>query len=234
MQIFKIKKIKNNSIYLHDDDIHHILKVLHKKNGDVIFCTDNKKIYETKIISSIPMILEIISEKDNEIIPYNINCYIGVIDKKAFETTLINLNQLNCKSITPVLFSRSQGNIKYDNIRLLKIVDESNKQCGRINSIAINNTITFEQMLDKIDGDNWIVAYEKESSKNNIIHQKGVFNIIIGPEGGITLNEYKSLMSKNIKSISLTNTILKTEIASTYLASIIINKIKNGEEHEQD
>lgn len=225
MHIFKINKIKNNSIYLHNDDIHHIVKVLHKKVGDVIFCTNNNLIYETKISNINPLILEIVSWKENEINPYNINCFLGLIDKKSFEEALININQLNCKTITPVLFSRSQSNIKYDYERLNKIIVESNKQCGRINGIILNNIISFDDMLNMINGDNWVLAYENENNSSKL-EKSNEFNVIVGPEGGITICEYEKLIKKGVRPMLLTNTILKAEIAMTYICSVLIDKIK--------
>lgn len=225
MHIFKIEKIKKNSIYLYKDDIHHILNVLHKKIGENILCSDGSKIYLTKIKSKSPFILEILSEKENILKEYNINFYIGVIDKKSFEDAAIFLNQANCKSITPVFFSRSQGNIFYDFDRLKKIIEESNKQCQRVNGININSPISFHEMTNLINNKNWFVAYENE--KNNIELDCGYLdeiNIIIGPEGGITIDEINSISSLGAKSIKLTSTILKTQVAAIFLAGMMISK----------
>lgn len=230
MRIFRAEKIKDNSIYLYKDDVHHILTVLHKKNNDIIFCNFETSLYECKIKNTKPFILEIISTKSCDIEPYDLNVYMAVIDKKNFEIIVRSLNELNCKSITPVYLERSQRNIVLDQGRLERLVFESNKQCSRINGLELRPSINFSQMIDLIrkENNNWFFAYENEEEpfKDIKINQQQSINIIIGPEGGFTINEAEELIKQNVKSIKLTNTILRAETAAIYIASILIEKIK--------
>ncbi len=231
MRFYRIKKIINNSIYLYEDDIHHINNVLRLKNNEKIKCVYGNKIYLTSIKSNKPFILEIISIEENNILPYNVNIFLGIIDKKYFEIAIKFLNELNCKSITPVWFNRSQRNIKLDFNRLKNIIIESNKQCQRVDLMNINEPIQFSEMINiikKNNQSNWFLAYENEQNKLNEINLNFDYdvNLIIGPEGGITVDEYNLLLESNVKSLKLTNTILRAETAAIYFASIFINILK--------
>ncbi len=230
MRIFKAEKIKDNSIYLYKDDVHHILDVLHKKTNDIIFCSFETIIYECRIKDIKPFLLEVISQKEYDLKPYPLNIYMAVIDKKNFEIVVRSLNELNCNSITPVYLQRSQHNIILDEKRMDRIVEESNKQCCRTNGLIINKSINFNQLIELINNqkENWFFAYENEESnfQNISIKENKPINLIIGPEGGFTIQEAETLINNNVNSIKLTNTILRAETAAIYLASVLIEKIK--------
>lgn len=232
MQRFSVQNIKGK-IYFSEIDIKHITKVLRKKIGDKIECIDqdNAIIYGTiKMLS--PFIINVDSVKLINIKQYNIDVYISILKKNSFELVIEKLNELNIKSITPILFERTQHNINLDFNRLNRIVDESNKQCKRINKIKINDTINYKMLLKLIDKNkNFIFANEKE--KNNLISNSTInyeknISLIIGPEGGFSENEIKEL-TKKCSSVTLTNTILRAETAAIYLTACIIEEIKKHE-----
>ncbi len=232
MRIFKVEKIKANSIYLYKDDVHHILDVLHKKTNDIIFCSFESTIYECKIINTKPFILGILSKKESCLEPYQLNIYMAVIDKKNFETIIRSLNELNCLSITPVYFQRSQHNISLDEKRMERIVEESNKQCTRTQGLKIRQAIDFNQLINLISLEKsyWFFAYENEERDYQSIQliKKTPVNLIIGPEGGFTINEVQELVNHQVCSLKLTNTILRAETAAIYFTSILIEKIKEN------
>ena len=151
MPKFKILKILNNVIFLSEEDELHIKKSLRKKIGDKLFCFDDLNEYETLIKSTDKLKLEIVSKHvlSNDVL--NINIFLGVIDKNNFELALRKLNEINCKSITPVFFERSQKNIKLNFERLNKIISESSKQCYRHIDLKINNSINFNELIKEIE-----------------------------------------------------------------------------------
>ncbi|MGL5640310.1 MAG: 16S rRNA (uracil(1498)-N(3))-methyltransferase [Mycoplasmoidaceae bacterium] len=223
MPKFKISKILNNEIYLSNEDELHIKKSLRKKIGDKLFCFDNINEYETRITSLDKLKLEIISKHKLKNDTLNLNIYLGVIDKNNFELAVRKLNEINCKSITPVLFERSQKNIKLNYDRLNKIIIESSKQCFRYIDLDLKDTIRFNELIDEIKNDKFnILAYQE--SKNffsfNDIKYSDKINLIIGPEGGFSKKELE-MLKNNCYFLKLTNTILKSETAAIYIASIL-------------
>ncbi len=232
MPKFKISKILNNEIFLSEEDELHIKKSLRKKIGDKLSCFDDLNEYKTIIKSTDKLKLEIVSKHalSNDIL--NINIFLGVIDKNNFELALRKLNEINCKSITPVFFERSQKNIKLNFERLSKIISESSKQCYRHIDLKINNSINFNELIKEIENNKFnILAYQDASEKNlfDDIKYNDKINLIVGPEGGFSERELE-ILRKNCSFLKLTNTILKSETAAIYLASILTFNIGNKNE----
>ncbi|QHG90042.1 RsmE family RNA methyltransferase [Malacoplasma iowae] len=230
MQKFRVIN-KNNKIIFDKNDEYHITKVLRKKINDTIECYDNNGSFLITQISSInPLRVTIKQETKIEIEPYPITAYIGLIKKNNFELIVEKLNELNISKIVPVVFSRSQNNIYLDYKRLNRIVVESCKQSNRVNPLIIENQIKFDELLEKIKGSTTFLCSEKETSKNinNYdlkIKNGDIINFIIGCEGGFTIDELNQLNSLTLP-ITLTKTILRSETAAIYTASILIERLK--------
>ncbi|WPL38487.1 RsmE family RNA methyltransferase [Malacoplasma iowae] len=230
MQKFRVIN-KNNKIIFDKNDEYHITKVLRKKINDTIECYDNNGSFLIAQISSInPLRVTIKQETKIEIEPYPITAYIGLIKKNNFELIVEKLNELNISKIVPVVFSRSQNNIYLDYKRLNRIVVESCKQSNRVNPLIIENQIKFDELLEKIKGSTTFLCSEKETSKNinNYdlkIKNGDIINFIIGCEGGFTIDELNQLNSLTLP-ITLTKTILRSETAAIYAASILIERLK--------
>lgn len=232
MPKFKILKILNNVIFLSEEDELHIKKSLRKKIGDKLFCFDDLNEYETLIKSTNKLKLEIVSKHvlSNDVL--NINIFLGVIDKNNFELALRKLNEINCKSITPVFFERSQKNIKLNFERLNKIISESSKQCYRHIDLKINNSINFNELIKEIENNKFNILAYQDASENFLFHDikyNDKINLIVGSEGGFSKKELE-ILKKNCSFLKLTNTILKSETAAIYLASILTFNIGNKNE----
>lgn len=231
MQKFRVIN-KNFKVYFDKNDEQHIVKVLRKKIGDTIECYDNNGSFLiTEIISINPLRVKILKETKVDIKPYPIVAYIGLIKKNNFELIVEKLNELNITKIVPVVFSRSQNNIFLDYKRLERIVLESCKQSNRTEPLIIDKEIKFNQLLDMIKDQTTFLCSEKESSKNINNYElkmknSDIINFIIGCEGGFTFNEL-SVLNDIAYPITLTKTILRSETAAIYAASIIIERLKN-------
>ncbi len=235
MPKFKIQKIKNSKIIISDNDINHIIKSLRKKDGDYIFCLNDDFEYKC-VIKKDPFELEIVDKKELKKDLKDIHIYMGVIEKQNLELIVKKLNELNCKKMTPVYFERSQNNIKINYDRLKKIVFESSKQCHRNIDLVIEKEIFFNEMIENIQNNNLnIFAYQH--SKNYSFNEKNInlnekINLIIGPEGGLTEKEIE-ILSKISYTINLSSTILKSETAAIFLASIVMYEIRKNKNEKR-
>ncbi|MDE5952871.1 MAG: RNA methyltransferase, partial [Malacoplasma sp.] len=162
---------------------------------------------------------------------YDITCFLGVIKKHNFELAVQKLNELNIKKIVPIYFDYSQKNYTLNFDRLNKIILESKKQCNRQSDLIICKPMIFKDLVIELDNyENNFLAYEnqncsewdkikKDKNKNSI----NKVSFIIGPEGGFSEKEILELQKK-CSFLKLTNTILKSETAAIYLASILIER----------
>lgn len=226
-------RIKNNKVWFDDNDLKHF-KSLRISNEDIIDCVDqNNNLVKVKIKSLDPIKTEVVEIKENKLTnkPYDITCFLGVIKKQNFELAVVKLSELNIKKIVPVYFDYSQRNINLNYQRLDTLIKESQKQCNRVAKLEIEQPIAFNDMVNKLKDFNCnFLAYEHQdlSEWNKIKDNSNLNNIsyIVGPEGGFSSKEINELKNKCI-FLKLTNTILKTETASIYLASILIERFFN-------
>lgn len=232
MHYFFIEE-KEGEIIFSSSDKHHIAKVLRKKIDSILYCiSENDFLIEVKIRSINPFSVEIISKnKIDNINDSNIHMFLGVIKKPNFELVIKSLNEINIKSLTPVLFERSQRNINYDEDRIKNILRESSKQSNRIKPIIVNKIINYSEFSNLIKDKINYFANEKEKlnsfTKLNC-KIKSDINLIVGPEGGFTPNEINDIY-KVSNSISLGVNILRSETAAIYMASIFIEKENENE-----
>ena len=115
--------------------------------------------------------------------------------------------------------------------RWQKIAEVAAKQSGRNIIPKINEIISMKNICNLCqEYDIVIVAYEKE--KENKLKQeleklklKETRNlkvaVVIGPEGGIDLEEIQMLKEKGAKIVTLGNRILRTETVALNILSII-------------
>ncbi|MDE5545142.1 MAG: RNA methyltransferase, partial [Malacoplasma sp.] len=162
--------------------------------------------------------------------PYDITCFLGIIKKHNFELAVQKLNELNIKKIVPVYFNYSQKNYTLNFERLEKIISESKKQCNRKSDLIITNPIVFNDLINELGNyENNFLAYEKQKYsewdkiKQDTNRSLNKISFIVGPEGGFSEKEIIELQKKCL-SLKLTNTILKSETAVIYLASILIER----------
>lgn len=114
--------------------------------------------------------------------------------------------------------------------RWQKIAFAAAKQSGRDAIPKVENAITLNQLEETMKSyDLMLVAYENEKANTLKAQLKSVksfegmkIGIIIGPEGGIDIEEVEKLTRQGAKIITLGNRILRTETASIMVISNIM------------
>ena len=113
--------------------------------------------------------------------------------------------------------------------RWQKIAEVASKQSLRDSILNVNSIMSFEEMCSKLsEFDCVILAYEKEekTSLKDVLRDKiNSFNnvaVIVGPEGGIDVEEERKLVQSGAISVTLGKRILRTETAPVVLSAIIM------------
>lgn len=238
MQKIFAKKLKNDTFSFYEDDEYHLLKVLQIKLNQEIICIYDEKKYLCKIIKLNPLLAQIINEIPNIKINYSITLFQAVIKPKCFEEVIANCTQMNVDNIIPILFSRSQYNLKNNISRMNNIIKSNSSIANRNDYLKINSPILFKELPNLLNQfQTVIIPYE--NNENYYLTQSDILNnniaIIIGPEGGFSSEEINCLSNlKNVKFIKLTPTILKSETAALYTVSIVSNFILNSIKENND
>ena len=216
-----------HSVFVKKQDAHHLINVLKKTKGDVVYgrTFDRKELsmvieniknnqVELRIIKSCPIA---ISHKQE------IFCFLAIPKLSTLSSLLPKLSELDGVGCVPVITEKSflQEKSRWNHQRFERIVNESFKQCGRNTPLKIYQPLLLSELsgiqreigdFDKMD---LFVPWEGENA-HHILSVKLANNKIgyfIGPEGGLSHNEIGILDSLGFKSVTLGETVLKVETA---------------------
>ena len=226
MQRYFCKEKINNQIVLYDDDYHHIKNVMRMNKGDNIEVVYDKKVYkcEIKDFDLIEVIEEINSNEEN----LEITLVIPILKEQKMDFIFQKATELGVNKIIPFYAKRSiVSDLKEKEekkiIRWTKICKEASEQSKR-NTIPIVTSIKKLEQL-KIDGVK-LVCSTREKSENLKIFLQSLSNydkitIVVGPEGGLTLEEEQKLNDMGFKSITLGNRIMRVETVPIFILSVL-------------
>jgi len=224
-------QVTGNKAIISGDNFKHIIKVLRFKINDELILFDEINNEHTGNIISInkkELYVEITETKKNlKESSIDINLFQSVPKGSKMDLIVQKTTELGVNSITPIRTERSivQDSRKID--RWSKIVIESCKQCGRSQPARIKEFIDFRNIFETIsDNDLNLLFYENNGNKlkDFLSEEKDNYktiNIIIGPEGGFTLEEINYAINKGIKIVGLGPRILRVETASIAAVSAI-------------
>ena len=224
------KNIKNNEIVINDkSDCNHIQNVFRLNVGDKLRVIDGQFEYITEIISvaNKEIILNIIEKnEDNYSIDRKIDVALGVLKNDKMNLAIQKLTEIGINKIIPLQTERVVVKLNEKKEKWDTIVKEALKQCRGVKFVEIDSLKKLENIkfseYDKI-----LYAYEN-SEQSQKIHEvikdenKKIL-YIIGPEGGITLNEVEFLKKSGAIEISLGKRILRAETAAIILGGILVN-----------
>lgn len=218
-------------------EVKHI-QVLRHNIGDEI--TVNESIYKISKMTRDSIILEYIKDAPIIGVPNtDITLYIAFLKSEKMDFLVQKAVEIGVKRIVP--FFSSNVIVKLDEKdkvkrkqKLQKIADEACKQCGRMDTVLIDNFISFNELTNNISSEERILfAYEasKDSLRCEInsMKEKNIkrVGIIIGAEGGFTPKEAEILKEReNVSCVSLGTRILRAETAALNLLSIVIYEME--------
>ena len=243
-------QIKNDTIYIKNQDVNHIKKVLRKNIEDEItICDENtKQDYLCKItnIEENEITCKIIKELETNVESnIEVSIFQGLPKADKMELIIQKSVELGVHDITPIEMKRCVVKLKEKDKtkkieRWQKISEVAAKQCGRNYIPKINNIKNLKEISEKIkDYDVVLVAYEEEKEntlknelkllkKDNKENNKKIkIAIVIGPEGGIDKEEINALEKNGAKIITLGKRILRTETVALNVLSIIMYELEN-------
>ena len=209
-------------------DVKHIKKVLRMKVGDSVEISDGQVWeYEGEIlvIDDDQVVVKIMDKQKFAREPeIDITLFQGVPKSGKMELIIQKNVELGVKKFVPTFMDRTvvSGIDKYKKKieRYNTIAMEAAKQCRRGIIPVVTDPVKFNSVLEELsEFDIVLFPYENENNftikdyLSNLKDKPKKIAIIVGPEGGFSDNEVNSLKEKNIYSVTLGNTILRTETA---------------------
>jgi 16S rRNA (uracil1498-N3)-methyltransferase len=222
MQLFynNTISIKETTFTFDKEESKHIVKVLRKKDGDIIHITNGLGylfVSEITIASERKCEVKITETKFFE--PSKYNLHIAVAPTKIndrLEWFLEKATEIGIHEITPIICEHSERKI-YKKERADKIVQAAMKQSLQYYLPIVNEPISFSEFIKKdVSGEKFIAHCEetdKKSFKNELKAQKDIV-ILIGPEGDFSTKEINLAIKNHYIPVTLGNTRLRTETAA--------------------
>lgn len=206
----------------------HIVKVLRKKESDILHVTNGLGfLFTTEIIfaSEKKCTVKITQSEVQSATPFHLHLAVAPTKMNdRFEWFLEKATEIGVHEITPIICDHSERKI-IKTERFAKIIESAMKQSLQFHLPILNEPISFSAFIQqKQDGYLFIAhceATEKRLLKESIAKNQK-YTVLIGPEGDFSEKEIKLALENNYKPVSLGNTRLRTETAAVVACHSII------------
>ena len=155
---------------------------------------------------------------------------MDMVVQKAVElgaVGVIPISSQNCVA----RYDAKKGAARKD--RWQKIADEAAKQCGRTALLKVRSIVTLGQFLADMQAtdSSLVFFYENENEQSAKEYLRSLkakqIVLLVGPEGGFSLDEAKLIEEAGGKSVTLGPRILRAETAA--LTAIAVTQYENGD-----
>ncbi len=220
MNLFYYPEISEPETILSVEESKHMIRVLRKSIGDIVYFTDGCGAnFKCEIVDPDPKkccirIIEKTEGRDRR----NIKLHIGIAPTKnitRFEWFLEKATEIGIEEVTPVIsFHSERKEIKPE--RLIKVIISAMKQSLKSYLPKLNNKLQFEEIISKpFEGQKFIAYISDDVTKelkDVYIPGQDVL-ILIGPEGDYSPEEVKKATDNGFIPVSLGTSRLRTETA---------------------
>jgi 16S rRNA (uracil1498-N3)-methyltransferase len=222
MQLFYNPNIDqtSNGFSFDKEESKHIIKVMRKNAGDILFVTNGLGfIFKTEITlaSDSKCVVKIVSFEQSEKPKYHL--HVAVAPTKMndrYEWFLEKATEMGISEITPLICDHSERKI-IKTERFDKIIQSAMKQSVQYYLPKLNEPMTFKNFIKNNNSGQLFIAHCEETDKKllkNAVKPSEDVTILIGPEGDFSTSEIKLALENGYIPVSLGNTRLRTETAA--------------------
>jgi len=224
-------QVHNNIITIINSDVHHIKNVMRMKIDDeIIVCDELENVYLGKIItiSNEEVKVEIVKNIDAKSeLPINVTIAHGLVRREKTEEVIRRLAELGCYEYQPIIMNRSIVKVVNDKSeRQNKIIKEACEQSQRNRLMILSPVIDLKKLIARKDEFSLCLYADFNP---NVAHLKPLLQkftgknilVVIGPEGGFSIEEVTTLDKAGFIPITLGKRVLRTETAPLYVMSVI-------------
>jgi 16S rRNA (uracil1498-N3)-methyltransferase len=198
----------------------HIIKVLRKKDADILFVTNGKGyLFETEITlaSDSKCTVRIISFEKKPKSKYNLHLAVAPTKMNdRYEWFLEKATEIGIHQITPIICDRSERKV-INKDRFDKIILTAMKQSNEVYFPTLNEAISLKDFLKYKQEGLQLIAHCEETDKKtlkSVLKPNNNITILIGPEGDFSEKEIALALDNAYSPVSLGTTRLRTETAA--------------------
>jgi 16S rRNA (uracil1498-N3)-methyltransferase len=222
MQLFYNPDINETteSFSFDKEESKHIIKVLRKKDTDILFVSNGfGYLFKTEITlaSDNKCTVKILSFEKKS--PSKFHLHLAVAPTKMndrYEWFLEKATEIGIHEITPIICDHSERKV-INKERFEKIILSAMKQSNELFLPKLNEAISLKDFLKRdIDGLKLIAHCEETDKKTlkSVLKPSENITLLIGPEGDFSEKEIALAIENKFSPVSLGNTRLRTETAA--------------------
>jgi 16S rRNA (uracil1498-N3)-methyltransferase len=229
---FTERAIDGESATLEGSEAHHLLNVMRGKPGDEVVLFDGCGVeFEARVErcgrSSVELAVLSRTVLDREL-PFALIVGVALPKGDRQKWLVEKLTELGVTSLVPIETRRGVAQPVASALdRLRRSVVEASKQCGRNRLMRIETPRTLAQFVTDADRGNpcWLAHPGGESLAKQLemIRARDAeidsISVVVGPEGGFTLEEVDAAIAAGWQKIDLGMRILRVETAAVALAA---------------
>lgn len=222
MQLFYNPNINEatESFSFDKEESKHIIKVLRKKDTDILHVTNGLGFLfttEITLASDSKCTVKIISIEKAEASKFRLHLAVAPTKMNdRFEWFLEKATEIGIHEITPIICDRSERKT-INKERFDKILLAAMKQSNELFLPILNPAMTFKEFVNSENQDLKMIAHCEETDKKtlkSILKPNEKITMLIGPEGDFSEKEIGLALNNNFTAVSLGNTRLRTETAA--------------------
>lgn len=222
MQLFYNTNIDKTteSFSFDKEESKHIIKVLRKKDTDILFVTNGLGLLlktEITLASDHKCTVKILSADQAEAPKYNLHLAVAPTKMNdRYEWFLEKVTEIGVNEITPIICDRSERKA-VNRERFEKIILTAMKQSNILFLPKLNEAITFKEFIKNKNDGLQLIAHCEETNKKSlksVLKPNENVTLVIGPEGDFSEKEIALAIDNNFVPVSLGNTRLRTETAA--------------------
>lgn len=198
----------------------HIIKVLRKKDTDILFVTNGLGLLfktEITLASDNKCTVQIRSVEKTE--PSKFQLHLAVAPTKMndrYEWFLEKATEIGVHEITPIICDRSERKV-VNRERFEKIILTAMKQSNLLFLPKLNEALTFKEFVKRNKNGLQLIAHCEDTDKKtlkSLLKTNENITLLIGPEGDFSEKEIALAIENKFIPVSLGNTRLRTETAA--------------------
>ncbi|WDF66606.1 16S rRNA (uracil(1498)-N(3))-methyltransferase [Flavobacterium sp. KACC 22763] len=210
------------------EESRHIIKVLRKKDADILHVTNGfGLLFETQITlaSDNKCTVEVLSITNAEKPKFHLHLAVAPTKMNdRFEWFLEKATEIGVQEITPIFCDRSERKV-INRDRFEKIILSAMKQCNETFLPKLNEAISFKEFIKQKQNGLQLIAHCEETDKKSlkeVLKPNEDITILIGPEGDFSEKEIALALENNYKPVTLGNTRLRTETAAVVACHSVV------------
>lgn len=213
--------------YLDEEESRHCIRVLRKRQGELIHITDGKgSFYEARIVKEDPRqcTFEISSQSKEKEKGYTIHIAIAPTKntdriewfvEKSVEMGIDHITLIECRN-------SERSFIKTD--RLKKVAISAMKQSIKATLPELSGVMPFHDFISTPHPGQRFIAYVDTANPLHLKDEAGAgqhYTVLIGPEGDFATDELGAALMQGYRKVSLGKSRLRTETAGIAACHIL-------------